>query len=188
MAKKKGYSNATQPWEVELSNMKYKDLKMACISRGMDFNEVVEGDYNNLHSFFRINYYVKKNIELINLFDKWMDDQLEQRGYDADDPIRKFRISTTLEENEEGEMESKIKVKQLKKAFLKKDKKPKKEKDSSTGIFKGTKKAYTYELTQQGKDLKSIIQEVILKFPDASAKSIGIWHSRRKKELANKSK
>ena len=64
---------------------------------------------------------------------------------------------------------------QSQKPCLPKPKKPKREKDES-GLWKGTKKSYTYELTNKGYTLERITRRVMKKFPEAKPKSIQQWY------------
>ena len=54
-------------------------------------------------------------------------------------------------------------------------KKPKKEKNE-LGLWKGTKKAYTFELTLKGYDLERVTRRVLKHFPEANEKSIKQWY------------
>lgn len=186
----KGGSNSIMPWDRELKNMKYIDLKKAVIALGMPFEDVGNGSYPRLAEFFIKNFYEKRLLERLTQFDEWLDGKFKENGYPSDDPMRTFRLSTTLTDEEQEKLQDernpKMKTKSLKKAFLKKDKKKKRERDDSTGIFKGTKKALTYELAQKGKTFQEIVPLVLEKFPEAQEKSIKIWISRAMKEKKEK--
>ena len=101
-----------------------------------------------------------------------MDRQLEERGYAKDDPMRSYqlRLGYVREEDEE------TKVKRLGRVRgLPKPKKPKREKDES-GLWKGTKKSYTFELAKRGFSLERVVKRVTKKFPEANIKSIKQWY------------
>ena len=53
--------------------------------------------------------------------------------------------------------------------------KPKKEKDGY-GLWKGTKKSYTFELTNKDYSFDRVCRRVLKKFPDANKKSIQQWY------------
>ena len=74
------------------------------------------------------------------------------------------------EKDEEGNIKSKKRIK-----GIEKPKKPKRERDTN-GLYKGTKKSYTYELAQKGFSIERITRRVKKKFSDASDKSITIWY------------
>lgn len=152
-----------------LTNMTYKDMKRRAISLGMPFPDAVDADFNKLASYIQKTENKPDN-SLIDKYDDWMDKILEERGYAKNDPMRSYqlRLGFIGEDEETGE----IKTKRVK--GLAKPKKPKREKDSS-GLWKGTKKSYTYELTNKGLSLERITRRVIKKFPEANAKSIQQW-------------
>lgn len=160
--------------EKELTQMKYKDLKIGCIVRGMLFEDIVEGSYTTLSRYFLDHYDDKQDKSLLEQFDTWMERTLIAKGHAKDSPLVQFRLSTTLDEDDN----SKIIGKNLKKAQVKKEKKPKRERDPDSNIFKGTKKALTFELSKKGIPINDIIKAVCEKFPEAQEKSIKIWAKR----------
>lgn len=178
----KGLDPAREAASEALLNMKYIDLKIACIVRGILFEDVVNGSVPSLSSFFIKNFDKPIDRSLLEDFDIWMDEQLEKKGYEKDDPIRKYRLSTTLNEEEDVRVDNK----KLRKAGIRKKPKPKAQRDEVFNIFKGTKKAYTYSLTSKSLDNKEIIKLVVEKFPEAKPKSIMIWIKRCKDELKEK--
>ena len=166
-----------------LKNMSFKDLQRRAIILGMPFPDVVSSDYFRLESFIR-NSPNKPDYTLIDKYDEWMDRQLEERGYAKDDPMRSYqlRLGYVREEDEE------TKVKRLGRVRgLPKPKKPKREKDES-GLWKGTKKSYTFELAKRGFSLERVVKRVTKKFPEANIKSIKQWYrlaSAKAKEKEN---
>lgn len=169
-----------------LSQMVYRDLKIACIVRGMEFNEVVEADHGILASFFIRNFYESQNPELLEDFDIWMDHQLEKGGIDKSDPLRDFKLSSVVDPKTQ---DVKLKRRKLGAGVKLPRKKPKrKEKNTTFNIRKGTKKEYTMELTKKlfelGKNMQSkklqkkLTKTVRSKFPDANEKSIMIWYKK----------
>jgi len=180
----------------ELASFVYRDLQAACIMRGMDFDELVEGDQGSLSSWFIRNYDQPMDRELLEDFDLWMDKQLKKRGYKKKDPVRQFkRFSNTDEDNNIT-----VKTKSLRKTRIPKKKREKKSKNKF-GIYEGTKKSLTYDLTSDLYDklrhkyeVKELYKnfapkmylEVKKVFPDALEKSVKMWMKRAIDELEKK--
>lgn len=167
----------------ELSGFIYQDLKKAVIERGMDFELVVSSSHGTLQDYFIHHYDEPRIPKRLEEFDEWMDRTLGARGHKPDDPIRQFKQFTQKEEEPEPKP---IRVK------IEKPKKPKREKNKEFGVFGGTKKEYTYNLS---KDLLSkkgnysnkelvkkfgdqLFEKVQNKFPEANDKSVKIWFKR----------
>lgn len=182
------------PVDKQLQNMNYRDLKIACIVRGMEFNDVVEGYHGTLAAYFRQNYGDGGDVELLEEFDVWMDQQLAKNNIPADDPLRLFKLSSTLDPETD---ELLLKRRRIRKAGVKvpKKTKAKAERNKDFGVRKGTKKEYTMtvykKLHDLGKNLDSkklqakLIDKVMAEFPEANEKSIKIWISQAKKKLNN---
>lgn len=173
----KKHNDETPPWLTELHEMKYSDLKKACIIRGLSHEIISEGDYSVLSNFF-IKYYNKEvDLTLIEKFDQDRDKVLEAIGYEESDPMRKFKLSQIILQEEDLEKIEKKKKEKIKKIV---ESKPKREINQETQIVKGTKKDLTYQLAKKDPPLPKdkIIQKVLKEFPDANEKSIGIWISR----------
>lgn len=147
----------------------YRELKREAVMRGMPFPDVVEGDVYRLMSYID-NSIEKPKPELIDLFDDWVDNQLEIAGYPKGCSVRspRLRLGFLGEEDEVGKRVAK-RVK-----GIPRPKKEKRVKDTN-GLYSGTKKSFTYELTKRGFSLDRVIRRVLKKFPDASEKSINIW-------------
>ncbi len=163
------YSNQTAG-EKELTIMKYRDLKIACIVRGMHFEDIVEGTVPALQYYFIKNYDVKQDKALLERYVDWMAELLINKGHAVDSPLVKYRLTTCLDE----ENESKIN-RSLKKSHVKKEKKAKRQRDDKFNIFKGTKKALTFQCALDGLTIQETITKVMAQFPDAQEKSIKIW-------------
>ncbi len=148
----------------------YKELKREAVIRGMPFPHVVEADVHKLSSFIDHSNN-RPNISLVDEFDAWVDKQLDQAGYSQDDPLRssRLRLGFIGDQVEEGV----VKTKRIK--GVPKPKKVKRERDDN-GLYKGTKKSYTFELAARGFSLERTKRRVMKKFPDASEKSIKIWY------------
>ena len=168
----KGGKEKNQILSGGLENMTYRDCKRRAVALGMPFPDACSADFNKLHSWI-VNSDGKPDTSLIDKYDDWMDKILEERGYEKDDPMRSYqlRLGYIGEDNVTKQRKPK-RVKGLPKV---KEKKPKKEKDSN-GLWKGTKKSYTFELTDKGYSLERITRRVIKKFPDANPKSIQQWY------------
>lgn len=160
----------------------YKDIKRKAIILGMPFTDVLASDVGTLLSFIE-----KTNNEpdtsRIDAFDDYIDAELAALGYDKNDPMRssQLRLGYVGETTESGEVRRK-RVRGIKKQ---KEKKKPRERDSYN-LIKGTKKSYTFELTEKGYDLQRIIRRVLKKFPEAKEKSIKLWHTAAKRKLRAK--
>ena len=168
-----------------LGMMKHKDLVIACVSRGLEFEQVVKLDHNGLGSFFVKNFENTENPELLTQYDIWLDQQLEQRGYKQGDALmspclrlgyvgRGDLSDAPAKIIEPGNKEKKIPEGAKEKV--------KREIDETTGVVAGTKKNLTYTLAKQGIELSEVVTRVKEKFPDAQEKSIKIWYKRALKE------
>lgn len=165
------------------ANMTYKDLKRKAIVLGMPFPDAVKaGVFDLLH-------YIQASEEipdptLIDKYDEWMDQQLENLGYPKNDVLRNHRLRLGFlgEETVEGKRKSK-RVPGIKKT----KKKAPRERDEFN-LIKGTKKSYVWELTSKGYDIDRIIRRMKKKFPDANEKSINLWYRNAKRKLNGKTK
>lgn len=153
-----------------LGNMTYRDCKRRAVALGMPFPDALEADWGRLASYIAKTD-AKPDTSLIDKYDDWMDKLLEERGYAKDDPMRSYQLRLGF--IAEDAVTKQKKVKRIK--GLPKSKKPKREKDES-GLWKGTKKSYTFELTNKGFELPRIIRRVKKKFPEAKDKSIQQWY------------
>lgn len=164
-----------------LDAMSFKDCKRRAVSLGMPFPEACSADWGRLQSYI-LKADTKPDNSLIDKYDDWMDKILEERGYSKDDPMRNYqlRLGFISEDSET----KKLKTKRIKGLNKPKSDKPKREKDDN-GLWKGTKKSYTFELTDRGYSLERITRRVIKKFPEANPKSIQQWYraSLRKKGI-----
>jgi hypothetical protein len=189
MAKKHDSKKAkSQSIYDKIGNMRVVELQASCIMRGLDFTDVVEWDFGKLASWLIKNYDKDSNRDLLEDFDIWVDGKLEGRGYEENDPIRQFRKFSNLDD----EQNPQVKTKALKKAGVPKKKRTKKERNG-LGIFKGTKKEYTYSLAKSliekygdkytNKEISKkfssqLFNKVLKKYSDAKDKSVKIWMKR----------
>ena len=177
----------------ELTMMVYRDIQAGCIMRGMDFDEVVQGDSPSLTSWFIKNHNNKMDRELLEDFDLWMDKQLKANGYKKSDPFRKFKRFSIIDDDNNIQ----IKTKSLSRARIPKKKREKKAKNSF-GVYAGTKKSLTYDLVAimyEKKKVKytakemhkkyapKIFDKVKAEFGDAKDKSVKMWMKRALDEL-----
>lgn len=174
----------------KLAVMRHKDLQIECIVRGLSFQLAVDYDNPRLANFYYKNF-EKEPIggNILDEYDKWVDEQLEKRGYKKGDVIFDpcFRLGftpdiTTIEPKKPLEsIRHSINIVGSKSKVLE-EPKVKREKDEDMGIMKGTKKHLTYQLVEQGLPMDEIIKRVIEQFPEAKDKSIRIWINRAKNQ------
>jgi hypothetical protein len=174
----------------KIANMRFKDLQSAIIQRGMPFEDVVSGTFPSHSSWLLKNWSNKPEKSLLKEFDTWMDRLLKQRGYKKSSPERQFKKF----EPEYSQQEAIEERARNAKPKVEKPKKEKKKKDVKFGIFEGTKKEYTYKLSQKVydkffpkyKDTNRLVKKfsvqltnkVKAKFPEANEKSVKIWMKR----------
>lgn len=171
-----------------IGKMRVIELQANCIMRGLDFTDIVEQDFGRLASWLIKNWDCKKDRELLEDFDIWVDSILEKRGYEVDHPLRKYRKFSNLDEDNNPT----VSAKNIKRADIPNKKKAKRER-TEDGIFKGTKKEYTYSLAKKlidkfsdkytNKELckkfaSQLFSKVEKKFPDSKEKSVRIWMKR----------
>lgn len=182
-----------------LTKMRYMDLQAAVIMRGMDYEDIVEGDHGKLASWFIKNYNNPVKRDRLEQFDDWMDQKLKERGYKKNHPVRQFRRFSNLDDGQ-----AQVKTRALRRADVPKKVKVKRERDKEFNIFKGTKKDYTYKLSKSLYDAKGsefteniakqlckkysalLLEKVQKKFTDAQEKSVKIWMKRCLDEITKK--
>lgn len=150
----------------------YKDLKRQAITLGMPYPEATGAQISDLMSYISHTNNTP-DPSLIDGYDEWLLEQFDKIGIDKDDPIRhpQLRLGFIGEKDVEGNVIKRKRVPGIKKSLAKKPR----ERDSFN-LLKGTKKSYTWELTDKGLTLERIIRRVQKKFPDANEKSIRLWH------------
>lgn len=172
MGKKKNKTTVklvTRAENIPIQDMTYKDIKKACVIRGMDFEEVIKGDFPRLHSWLHNNFGNKQDTQLLNDFDDWMELHLKhQRQDDLIHP--QLRLGYVGDKEDSDELKPrKVKEKREPKAAREK---------TELGVYKGTKKALTLELAEAGKSFEETFEEVQKQFPDAVEKSCKIWYKK----------
>ena len=181
MAKKKIISKQKEVLRRDnLTRGTCKDLKRQAITLGMPFPDACGSSIGGLINYINRPDNPEPNPELINEYDKWLLNQLDDMGVPADDPIRssRLRLGFISEENENGEITKKKRVPGISKSKFRKPR----ERDEFN-LLKGTKKSYTFELTKKGYDLERIIRRVQKKFPEANEKSIKLWSRAAQKDM-----
>ena len=178
--KRRKYEQNLHPADGHFNNMKYKDLKRECVIRGMDFDDVLESGVQGLYAFFREHFYDNVRHSLLDEFDDWQEEKIkavvEARGEDPTTLLHpSLRLGYVAEKDDDGNTTKRKRAKLITKKLKRKRER------TGDNIFKGTKKAYTFELQQKGWDKKKVVTEVMAKFPDASEKSISIWFNKSKK-------
>ena len=140
----------------------------------MGFKEAVGADVPELSNWLLRNMNNESDVSLLDGYDDWLEGVLKNDGNDylIHPQLRLGYIGNKGDDNE-----TIIKIKKEPKLKIQK------EKDQS-GLFKGTKKQYTFELQRKGKTVEQTITKVTRKFPEAKVKSIKIWFNRSRKENA----
>ena len=152
------------------------NLKRECIKRGLPFEEVGNKGVLQLQSWFLKNYDNGVDDLLLDLYDRWVTEFLKNRGSDPilDDPA--FRLGRAIEKGADGEYIKKRKVRsRIPKLRAKKPR-------TEDGLYVGTKKAFTYDCQKKGLSKEDTIKQVLEQFPEAKAKSIGIWFNKAKRQ------
>lgn len=170
----------------KLALFKHKDLQTECILRGMPFEDVVRLDHHGLANYFYKNFEVDTlDASILDEYDKWRDIQLEARGYKKGDAVFSPSLRFGFTPPMEGVyVKNNFKVVATGRVAHKEpnikdvDKVPKRTIDQETGVYTGTKKNLTYQLTHKGLPIDEIIKKVREQFPGALDKSITIWYKR----------
>lgn len=150
----------------KLLNMRYSDLQIACLERGMEFDLMVTKDIGGLQTWVIKNWDNPINKKRVHEFDKWREDHLKAIGKEGEPFVRLGYLGEENPETGDVEIKKPKKVRAIT---------TKREKDPETGIFSGTKKSLTYQLTEQGLSKEEITAKVKEQFPEAVDKSIHIW-------------
>lgn len=164
------------PVERTLSKLKIKDLKRECVIRGLAPELVGTLGVPGLESWFVHHFENKIDTNLLNLYDDYVEGVLKANGK-LDLVYPELRLGYVGEKDEEGNT---IKRKRVPGHAKRKKKNRTK---NSDGLFSGTKKALTFELTKQGLSKEEIVKKVAIQFPEAKPKSIGIWYNKAKRKL-----
>lgn len=185
--KKRKFESRLTSADKWLQKLTLKDLKRECVVRGLDFEKVVDYTIPDLSNWFRGNYMVATNHDLLDAFDDWNEKQIIEscvrKGIEYVDFIHpNLRLGYIAETDEEGVVTKKHRVKVLV------AKKKKKRERTIEGLFSGTKKAYTFKLQKEGLTKTEVVAKVLELFPEASPKSVGIWFNKSRKGITNERK
>lgn len=156
-----------------LTDMTYKTLQKECIIRGIEFEKVSASDHGLLASFFVKNFTEPKDDLLLNAYDTYIEKRLKSNGADSAFFHPQLRYAFL---SEEKEITPTIKPETVKGPKVKKER-------TEQGIYKGTKKALTYQLAEEGKTKAEAMELILETFPEASPKSIGIWFNKALKMM-----
>jgi len=163
-----------------IGTLKFKHIKRECVIRGMEFENVINSGIPELSNWLRKHFIDTISYELLDAFDDWQEAQIIEAmegKEDSNDAVLhpSLRLGYIAERDEEGNVTKKKRARTIIK------RKKKKRERTQDGLFQGTKKAFTFELQQQGLTKEEVINKVLEQFPDASEKSIGIWFNKSKK-------
>ncbi len=162
-----------------LGTLKYKDLKKAAIMRGFPFNLIGNYGVHELQSWLYQNYKNDIKPQLLQEYDKWVDESLMSQGY-IDEPIHiDLKLGDYAVDEDGNEIRRKrnvalmgaIKTPEEKAAFIPK---------------KGSKKQRVYQLVEQELDTQEIITKMDEEFGNINDGSIKSWCSRARKQIALK--
>lgn len=164
-------------------NMTYRDLKRKAIILGMPFPDACAAGIFDLIGFIERSEN-KPDKSLINKYDDWMDKQLEQIGYEKDNPLRSSKLRLGFLGDE---VDGKRKPKRVPGIKKPREKKPPRERDEFN-LIKGTKKSYVWSLVNKGYELERVIRRMKKKFPEANEKSINLWFRMARRSIYGKTK
>lgn len=159
--------------KTHIEDMTYRDLKKAVIVRGIPFELAAKSDFPALHSWLHKHMDNDISINRLDKYDNWVEESLKLIGrFDNIHP--QLRLGYV---GEKSDNEGKIIIKKTREIKPKKEKREKTE----TGLYKGTKKALTYESEKAGLSIEETVTKVLEVFEDASEKSIKIWYKKSKR-------
>ena len=171
------------PADAHLEKLKYRDLQKECVIRGMPYELVAGHPVTELSSFFRSHFHSEMKPELLDGYDNWLEAQIKlSLDLKEDDDTSLLHPSLRLGYIGEKDEEGKTKKKRVRTTVKKKKKKRERTNDN---VFKGTKKALTFQLQGEGLSKEKVIKNVLKEFPDANEKSVGIWFNKARKQRAN---
>lgn len=154
-----------------MSRLKLKDLKRACIIRGIKFSRIPRYGVHDMQSWLYKNFSTRINPTLLEKYDDWFDEQIEDSpvhimlrmayyAVDEDGNIKQERRNTMMM----GVEKTKIEVATFR---------PK----------RGSMKAMVFEMIRDGNTTKEIIEEVSSIYPASNEGSIKSWASKARKAV-----
>lgn len=169
------------PREKLLASCNLRDLKRACIVRGIHFNLVVESDVLELQSWLFRNYYNLTEPNLLVEFDRWYETELSDQGI-IDGPLHTDLKFGYYREDEVGNRRSSKRNTLIVGAV---------KSDRELAEYKpriGTAKERAFELFEEGLSTREVIDEMDLIHPEVSEGTVKVWGSkwRKQKKLQEK--
>jgi len=165
----------------ELDNMTIRQIQRECALRGLSPRRVVKWDIPKLSSWFIEHFLDDRDPENLIEHDKAVEELIRKRntklGRETIPELfhPSLKLAYTGGDDNSGRKPRVPKIKGFKA--------PKKKRErTEQGVFKGTKKALTFELAASGMEKADVIKKVLEEFPDAREKSIGIWYNKALKE------
>jgi len=169
--------NITQRAYDLVGHMKIKELKQACIVRGINFRDVSELDVWGLQDFLIKNWAKVSDKTLLNEYDIWLENELKSEGLtELIHPL--LRMGYFGEDEEGNEVRRQVKNIAISNVKSKKEiamYKPK----------KGSKKSLVYFLIRENPKITTneLIDRLLEEYPDISIGSIKSWASRARKAV-----
>lgn len=154
-----------------MSKLKLKDLKRACIIRGIPFQRVPRYDVHGLQSWLFKNYNNRINPTLLEAYDAWFDGEI-----DSDTVALELRLAYFAEDSEGN-------VKQRRRDTSMMGVHKTKIEVATFKPKRGSMKALVFEMIRDGDSTKDIIDEVIDQYPAANPGSIKSWCSKARKAV-----
>lgn len=154
-----------------MSRLRLKDLKRACIIRGIPFSRVSRYSIHELQSWLFRNFENRINVTLLEAYDTWFDEQITSGPVELE-----LRLSY-FGEDKDGNR------KQSRRDTLILGANKTKEEIATFKPRRGSMKALVFTLIREGKSTKEIIQEVQANYPNAKTGSIKSWCSKARKSV-----
>ena len=153
-----------------MSKLKLKDLKRACIMRGMPFPRVSRYSVHDMQSWLYRNFDSKINPTLLDDYDEWFQDQI-------DDPIHVMLKMAYYTEDEQGNVK-----KERRNTMMMGVEKTKAE-IATFRPKRGSMKELTFQMIRNGHSTKEVVEEVMEQFMTANEGSIKSWCSKARKSV-----
>jgi len=181
MAKKSKRDENVDPRDKLLASLNLKNLKRACIVRGMPHMEVVISDFSQLQSWLFYHFNDPMDSTRLEEFDKWYEAELQDQGVIDGELHVDLKFGYYVYDDEGNRRDKKRNT--LIVGLVKSDKEK-----ASFKPKKGTKKELAFELFSQGLSTNEVIERVVLEYPDISEGSIKVWGTqfRKRQKLIEK--
>lgn len=152
-----------------MSRLKLKDLKRACVIRGIPFQRIPRYGVHDLQSWLFRNFNNRINPTLLEDYDAWFDNQIE------DSPIHLLLRLAYYAEDEDGN------VKQERRNTMMLGVEKTKIEVATFRPKRGSMKAMVFQMIRDGNNTKEIIAEIMDLYPAAKEGSIKSWASKARK-------